>query len=52
MNGESEDKELASVRYMKCMPPLNELDEALVCVCLQWATAGSAEEAHDVYEEG
>lgn len=36
---------------MACMPPLDEVDRAARCVCLRWASAGSAEERHDVEKE-
>lgn len=34
MNGKSEDGNLALVRSMKCVPPLNEVEEATKCVRL------------------
>lgn len=42
--GRSGGAELAYVRYMECVPPLNNVEETLGCVCLQWATADSVEE--------
>lgn len=45
---ESEGKEPAIVRYMECVPCLDEMHEALRCMRLQWATACSAEKRHDV----
>lgn len=42
--GESEGDGRAFVRYMDFVPSLDKRDEALRCVCLQWATAGCAEE--------
>lgn len=32
---EGESEKLAFVRYKECVPPLNEVDEALRCTCLQ-----------------
>lgn len=44
-------KEALFVRYEKCLPPLNEMDEALRCVRLRHATENSAKEKHDVVEK-
>lgn len=30
------------------MPPLDEVGEALRCVCLRWAAARSVEERHNI----
>lgn len=48
MMGESRRDELGIVRHIECVPPLNEVDEALSCVCLQWVTLGFGEEEDDV----
>lgn len=50
---EREDDEIAFVRYMESVLPLDEVDETSGCLNLQWATAGSraAEKGHDVEEE-
>lgn len=37
---------------MECGPSLDKMGEAIRYVCLQWATAGSLEEGHDVVEKG
>lgn len=37
---------------MTCVPPLDKADEDLKFVCLQRATAGSAEERHGVEKKG
>lgn len=37
--GDVEATELAFVQCMKCVQPLDGVDEALGCVCLRWATA-------------
>lgn len=52
LTGESEGEELVVVRYMKYVPLLGKLEEALRCLCLQWATAGSAEKERDIEKEG
>lgn len=39
------------MQFMECVPLLDEVNEALECRCLQWATAGSAGENHDVEEQ-
>lgn len=49
--GEGKGKKLARVRYMDCMPPFNKVKEALGCVCLQPATAGSAEQKYNKEKE-
>lgn len=36
---------------MKCVPPLDHVDEALKCVDLQKASAGSAEKSLDVEKD-
>lgn len=51
MKEESEGKELEFVRYMEFVTPLDEFYEALRCVRLQSATAGSDEKGHDVGEK-
>lgn len=48
MAGDCQGRELAFVLYIECVPHLEEADEAVSCLCLQWATAGSAEREHDV----
>lgn len=40
------------MRYMKCGKPLDEVDDALRCMCLRWATVGSAEKERNVEEKG
>lgn len=50
VSGESDGDELAFLRYMECVTPLDEVDEALKCVCLQWVTSNSAEYRGDVGE--
>lgn len=47
LNGEIDEDELAIVQYMDCLAPLDEADETLKCLCLQWLTSGSAEEEKD-----
>lgn len=49
--GESESEELAFLQQMKCVPSFDKVDEAPSFVCLQLATAGSAEKEHDMEEE-
>lgn len=51
MKGESEGDELAFLRYLECLPPLDEADEAVGCACRPWATAGFLKREHDVGEE-
>lgn len=48
MKGESKGRELAFVRFMECVPPLDEMDGALRCLSQLWASTGSAEKGHDV----
>lgn len=48
----SEEEGLAFVRYMKCLPLLEEVDEGLRSVCHQRPTAGSEEEEYNVDGEG
>lgn len=45
---ESENKELAFLRYVKCVPFLDEVDRALKCEFPQSAIARSAEKGHVV----
>lgn len=52
MKEESEEKNLAILRYMECVPILDETDETLRSLCLQWVTGGSAEKKPDVKKEG
>lgn len=40
------------MRFMKFVALLDGWNEALVCVCLQWATLGTGEEGDDVGREG
>lgn len=39
------------MRYMEYAAPLHEVYEALMWVCLQWATSGFGEEEDDVRRE-
>lgn len=41
VKGKSDGDEPASVRYMEFVAPLDEVDEALRCVYLQWVASGS-----------
>lgn len=47
VKGESDGTELAFSRYMECAASLDDVHEALKCVCLQWATSGSGKEGDD-----
>lgn len=49
---ESEDENLALVRYIQCVSPLDALDRALRYVCLQYAPAGSASKERDIEGQG
>lgn len=40
------------MQYMESELPLNEVDEALGCVCRQWATVRRAEKEYDEENEG
>lgn len=51
MREDSEGKEFAVLQYIECLLPLDEVDEALRCMCLQWATTASAEKEHDLERE-
>lgn len=51
VKGATEGGELTFVRYMECVPSLDELAETLWRVCLQLSPASSAEEERDVAEE-
>lgn len=51
LTAEINEYEPAFVRFMDCVAPLHELDEALEYVCLQWTTSDSREEYHDVWRE-
>lgn len=44
---ESDENEPAFVRYMKCVPSLDDVDETLRSACLQWEAADSAEQNSD-----
>lgn len=48
MKGKGDKDELAFVRYMKYVAPLDEVDEAPKCGCHQWATSGSGEKGDDI----
>lgn len=48
---ESDGNELALVRYIECVPTLDEVDGASKFVSLQWATPGSSE-AGEYVEKG
>lgn len=50
--GESAGNGLATVRYMECLAPPNEVSEQLKCLCLQPATLSSEEEEDDIRREG
>lgn len=52
MKAEGEAEEFAFVRYMNSVPLLDEEDEALRVLCLQWATAGIAKKGHSTVKEG
>lgn len=47
MKEEIEGKELVFIHYMESDLSSHEVDEAVKCVCLHCAAAGSAEEEHD-----
>lgn len=51
MKEESNSEGLAFVRYKECVPSLDEVGEALKCLCVQLTTAGFLEERHDVEKE-
>lgn len=51
INNDSKGRKLAFMRYLRFVQPLDKVDEALRCVCLQWETESSAETEHDVREE-
>lgn len=40
--GESENRELAFVRYKEFVASLDNMNKAVRCMCVQWADAGSA----------
>lgn len=48
MKEKIEGQELAILPYIEFVPSLDEVDKALGCVCLQYATAGSAQKGHVV----
>lgn len=48
MKGETENNELALVLYVECVRLTNKFDQTLTYLCLQYATAGSADEKHVV----
>lgn len=39
------------LQHMDCVPPLDEVHEALRSVCSQWSTASSTQRAHRVEYE-
>lgn len=45
-------QKLAFVWYMECGPSLDKVDDARRCLCLQWATAGSAETRQYIENKG
>lgn len=47
VKGESDGGMPAFVRYMERVAPLDEADETLRCVCMQYVTSGSGEEGDD-----
>lgn len=48
MKKESEGDEFAAERYTEDVPSLEDVDEALRCVCLQWKSESSVKMRHDV----
>lgn len=44
---DTEDVDLAYMQYMKCVPSLDAVIEALGCVHLRWAATDSKEHEHD-----
>lgn len=36
--GNKDSDGMAIVQFMNCIPPLHDVDDALECACLRWAT--------------
>lgn len=51
VKGKSARNKLAFVLYVQLVAPLDEVDMALKCVCLQCATSGSRAEREDIERE-
>lgn len=51
LKGQSYEKEILFVRYKKCVPFSDEVDETVSCVILKPTTAGCAEKNYDVKEQ-